>query len=157
MNNQPVAATTIAARTLTELATGIIADLEANPPQSLTEARLKLKDLLAALRGSIEEQMVRTKTQNAPDYQAAIGDVQIRMEAVAAVLLAITDLEKAETAVEKVVTAVETEVGALTQAAKPVEQAASAAVQQAETVVQQAATPPAPAAPAAPVEPPQTT
>ncbi len=98
MNNQPVAATTIAARTLTELATGIIADLEANPPQSLTEARLKLKDLLAALRGSIEEQMVKTKTQNAPDYQAAIGDVQIRMEAVAAVLLAITDLEKAETA-----------------------------------------------------------
>jgi hypothetical protein len=91
-----VGATEIAARNLTELAAGILADLATNPPKSLTEARLKLTDLVAALRGSIEEQMVKTKTQNAPDYQAAIGDVQVRMEAVAAVLEAITSLEKAE-------------------------------------------------------------
>ena len=81
--------------TMTEAVDRIVADLERNPPAGLTEARSKLQDLLAALRGSIEEKFGGVKAES-PDYQAVLSEMSVRVEAVEAVTTAIADLEKAE-------------------------------------------------------------
>ena len=82
---------------MTEAVDRIVADLEHNPPAGLTEARVKLQDLLAALRGSIEEKSGGVKSES-PDYQAVLSEMSVRVVAVEAVATAIADLEKAEAA-----------------------------------------------------------
>jgi len=81
--------------TMTAAVDRIVADLEQNPPATVTEARAKLQDLLAALRGSIEEKSGGIKAES-PDYQAVLSEMSVRVEAVEAVTIAVTDLEKAE-------------------------------------------------------------
>jgi hypothetical protein len=80
---------------MTKAVDRIVADLEQNPPTALTEARTKLQDLLAALRGSIEEKFGGIKAES-PDYQAVLSEMSVRVEAVEAVTAAIADLMKAE-------------------------------------------------------------
>lgn len=93
--------------TMIGVASEIIADLTAKPPTSVSEARAKLTDLLAAIRGSLEETWARTQpfdnqpadTRAAlPDYQAILAEIGTRVEAVEALVIAITDLNKAEAA-----------------------------------------------------------
>ena len=79
--------------TMTEAVDRIVADLEQNPPAALTEARSRLQELVATLRGSIEEKWASTD-----DKQAVLADVSVRVEAVEAVTAAIADIEKAEAA-----------------------------------------------------------
>ena len=83
--------------TMTRAVDRIVADFEQNPPATLNEARAKLQDLLAALRGSIEEKFGGMKAES-PDYQAVLSEMSVRVEAVEAVTTAIADLEKAEAA-----------------------------------------------------------
>ena len=83
--------------TMTEAVDRIVADLEQNPPATVTEARAKLQDLLAARRGSVEEKCGGVKAES-PDYQAVLSEMSVRVEAVETVTTAIADLEKAEAA-----------------------------------------------------------
>ena len=92
-------------KTMTETVTSMIADLEANPPQTLPEARTRLQELRAALRSSIEEKWAATKSYDSqpadaraaiPDYQAVLSEVSVRVEAVEVVVKAIADLMQAE-------------------------------------------------------------
>ena len=83
----------------------MVADLEAHPPTTLTEARERLTDLLVALRGSIEEKLSAIKTpvkllapSALPDYAAIMSEASVRVEAVGVVGEAVADLTKAETA-----------------------------------------------------------
>lgn len=84
-----------ACKNFVEITDGILADLEANPPQTLAEAHTKLKELLASLRISIEEKSAGLKAE-APDHMAVISEVSVRVEGVNAVVLAIDELSKAE-------------------------------------------------------------
>ena len=79
--------------TMTEVADRIIANLEANPPATLDEAHGRLKELLGALRGSIDE-----KWATSEDKLAVLSEVSVRAEAAEAVSIALAAIEKAETA-----------------------------------------------------------
>jgi hypothetical protein len=79
--------------TKSQMVQSILANLKTQPPTNLADARGRLRDLLFALRGSIDEQWASTD-----DKQAVLADVSVRVEAVEAVTAAITDLEKAEAA-----------------------------------------------------------
>jgi hypothetical protein len=79
--------------TMTEAVDRIVTDLEKNPPAGLAEARCRLQELVATLRGSIDETWASTD-----DKQAVLAEVSVRVEAVEAVTAAIADLEKAEAA-----------------------------------------------------------
>ena len=78
---------------MTEVADRIIANLETNPPTSLDEAHGRLKELLGALRGSIDE-----KWSASSDKQAVLSEVSIRIEAAEVVATALADIEKAQAA-----------------------------------------------------------
>jgi hypothetical protein len=79
--------------TMTEVADHILANLDANPPKSLTEAGGRLKELLGALRGSIDEKWAASE-----DKQAVLSEVSVRIEAAEAVGIALAAVEKAEAA-----------------------------------------------------------
>ena len=78
---------------MTEVADRIIANLDANPPKSLAEAGGRLKELLGALRGSIDE-----KWATSEDKLAVLSEVSVRAEAAEAVGIALAAVEKAEAA-----------------------------------------------------------
>ena len=66
---------------------------------------MKLTDLLAIVRCSIDEKWAASKSTDSqpadakaamPDYQAVLAEVSVRVEAVEALVVAIADLTKAE-------------------------------------------------------------
>ncbi len=77
--------------TMTVAVDRIVAELEQDPPTTLTEARSRLQELVTTLRGSIEEKWASTE-----DKQAVLAEVSVRVEAVEAATTAIAELEKAE-------------------------------------------------------------
>lgn len=76
--------------TTNDLVGRLVADLEQNPPANLGEARDKLRDLIAALRRSVEEMLAAAQ----PDYAA----IQDRVAVIEAFVVAVHDLEKADAA-----------------------------------------------------------
>lgn len=84
-------------RSMREVVARILADLRADQPRNLYDAATKLRDLLAALRGSIQEVLAETGAES-PDYTAALSEASVRVEAVDAVVKALAGLDKAQEA-----------------------------------------------------------
>jgi chromosome segregation ATPase len=72
----------------TNLVGQIVAELDQASPATLSAARDKLGDLIAAVRGSVEEMLARSQ----PNYTA----ISERAAAIEALVAALSELDKAE-------------------------------------------------------------
>lgn len=97
MNDQ-AEATVLTFDSVRQAIPGVLADLQAHPPTTLTEAREKLGDLVALLRLDIDAKWASVNDVESPDHQAVMSEVSIRLEAIQALQPAIADLAKAEAA-----------------------------------------------------------